>query len=84
MTTLRHQTQALCRYLRNTKAVSALEYAILVGAVAAGLGTAVVNFRTEIVDSITDLRNSMTASVDSVVGSNSNSGDSSNDGDSSN
>lgn len=36
------------RYLRSTRAVSALEYAILVGVVVAGVGAAVTTFSNEI------------------------------------
>lgn len=36
------------RFLRDNKAVSALEYAILVGVVAVGIGTALTAFNTEI------------------------------------
>ena len=39
-----HYTKEFCYYLRNTKAVSALEYAILVGVVVAGIGAAVAAF----------------------------------------
>ena len=36
------------RYLHNTRAVSALEYAILVGAIAVGMGTIVTAFSEDI------------------------------------
>ena len=36
------------RFLRDNKAVSALEYAILVGVVAVGIGAALVTFQAEI------------------------------------
>ncbi len=70
MTTLTHHAKTIWRYLRDTRAVSALEYAILVGAVAAGLGTAVVAFRQEIVTSLTNLQTEMTDAVSDVISSN--------------
>ncbi len=44
MTTLRHYTKEFRHYLRNTKAVSAIEYAILTGVVVAGIGAGVATF----------------------------------------
>ena len=70
MSTLTHHAKTFWRYLRDTRAVSALEYAILVGAVAAGLGTAVVAFRQEIVTSLDNLKDEMTSAVSDVVNSN--------------
>ena len=68
MTRIRHYARTARRYLRNTKAVSALEYAMLVGAVAAGLGAAVFTFREEIVDSLETLQDDMTAGVEAARG----------------
>lgn len=45
------------RFLRANKAVSALEYAILVGVVAVGIGTALVAFNTEITTALTNAGN---------------------------
>ena len=70
MTTLTQHAKTFWHYLRDTRAVSALEYAILVGAVAAGLGAAVVSFRTEIVNSLQSLQDEMTDAVSDVVSSN--------------
>ena len=42
------------RYLRYTNAVSALEYAVIVGILVVGLGTAVTAFRGQIVNYITN------------------------------
>ena len=41
-------TKKFTRYLRNTKAVSAMEYAILVGIIAVAMGTALAAFGTSI------------------------------------
>ena len=68
MTRIRHYARTARRYLRNTKAVSALEYAMLVGAVAAGIGAAIFTFRQEIVESLTTLRNDMAAGVTAARG----------------
>ena len=64
----RHYAKTVRRYLRNTKAVSALEYAMLVGAVALGLGAAVFQFRENIVDSLETLQDDMTAGVEAARG----------------
>ena len=47
---LTQYTKKFVRYLRNTKAVSALEYAILVGIIAVVVGLAITNFGTSISD----------------------------------
>ena len=44
MTTITRHTKGFVRYLRNTRAVSALEYAILVGIIAVALSAALVTF----------------------------------------
>ena len=43
------------RFLRVREAVSALEYAILVGVIAVGIGGALVAFKTEITGAIADI-----------------------------
>ncbi|MCY4488405.1 MAG: hypothetical protein OXF11_15010 [Deltaproteobacteria bacterium] len=45
----------LVRYLRGTRAIAAMEYAIIVGVVVVGVGTAVALFQDEIVGIITDV-----------------------------
>ncbi|MCY4441894.1 MAG: hypothetical protein OXE53_17010 [Deltaproteobacteria bacterium] len=40
------------RYLRDTRAVAAMEYAIIVGVIVVGVGTAVALFQNEVVDLI--------------------------------
>ena len=44
MTTITRYTKQFAHYLRNTRAVSALEYAILVGVIAIAISAALVTF----------------------------------------
>ncbi len=55
MTTLARYTKQFVQYLRNTKAVSALEYAILVGVIAVAVGAALVTFSDDIQTAITGI-----------------------------
>ena len=48
-------TRLFRRFARDNRAVSALEYAILVGIITAGLGTAFATFQTEITAAITQI-----------------------------
>ena len=53
----RFATRLFSRFARDNKAVSALEYAILVGVITAGVGAAVATFTEEIstmIDTISD------------------------------
>ena len=52
MTTMKHYAKQLSAYLRNSKAVSAMEYAILVGVIAVALGAALTTFGSSITDAI--------------------------------
>ena len=52
MTTMKHYAKKLSAYLRNSKAVSAMEYAILVGVIAVALGAALATFGTNITTAI--------------------------------
>ena len=45
---IQHASQRLRRFLRATEAVSALEYAILVGVVTVAIGAAVATFSTDL------------------------------------
>ena len=57
MTTLARYTKKFLHYLRHNRAVSAMEYAILVGVIATGIGLAVAGFMEDIdalIDSIGD------------------------------
>ena len=47
--------RSLVRYLRGTRAVAAMEYAIIVGVIVVGVGAAVSVFQDEIVGIITDV-----------------------------
>jgi len=53
MSTLARYTKEFVQYLRNTKAVSALEYAILVGVIAAALGGIIATFAGDIDEAVT-------------------------------
>ena len=48
MTTITYYTKKFVHYLRHNRAVSALEYAILVGAIAVAMGAALTAFGTQI------------------------------------
>lgn len=52
MTTMKHYAKQLSAYLRSSKAVSAMEYAILVGVIAVALGAALATFGTNITSAI--------------------------------
>ena len=62
---IRHYCGYLVRYLREKRAVAAMEYAIIVGVVVVGVGVAVGLFQDEIVgvivDVTTDLKTTRTA-----------------------
>jgi Flp pilus assembly pilin Flp len=55
MNIIRHYGGYLVRYLRETRAVAAMEYAIIVGVVVVGVGLAVGLFQDEIVGMIQDV-----------------------------
>jgi len=48
MTTITRYTKKFAHYLRNNRAVSAMEYAILVGIIAVAMGTAIAAFTDQI------------------------------------
>ena len=52
---LSNLTRRFRRYLRARKAVSALEYAILVGVIAVGIGGALLAFEDQVTEAITDI-----------------------------
>ena len=52
MTTITRYTKGFVRYLRNNRAVSALEYAILVGIIAVAISAALVAFAPNITKAI--------------------------------
>ena len=45
-------TKKFVRYLRNNKAVSALEYAILIGIIAVAISAALVTFSSEVTKAV--------------------------------
>ena len=53
MTTITRCTKGFVRYLRTNRAVSALEYAMLVGIIAVAMAAALATFSTTITDRIT-------------------------------
>ncbi len=54
------QCRRMGRYLRCTRGVAAMEYAIIVGVVVVGVGAAAVAFQTEITTFITDMTTQLT------------------------
>ena len=56
----RPATRLFRRFARDNKAVSALEYAILVGVITAGIGAAVVAFQTQLVNAISTIGGNVT------------------------
>ena len=63
MTTIRRWMKKPVRYLRHTRAVSALEYAILVGAIAVAMATALATFSNQ----LTNALNSIGGSIQSTT-----------------
>jgi Flp pilus assembly pilin Flp len=55
MNIIRYYSGHLVRYLRGTRGVAAMEYAIIVGVVVVGVGLAVGLFQDEIVGMIQDV-----------------------------
>ena len=54
-TTITRYTKGFVRYLRTNRAVSALEYAILVGIVAVAIAVALTSFSTQISTAMTTI-----------------------------
>ena len=59
MTTITRYTKGFVRYLRTNRAVSALEYAILVGIIAVAISAALVTFSGNITKALTTVGNSV-------------------------
>ncbi len=55
MTTITRYTKGFVRYLRTNRAVSALEYAILVGIIAVAISAALVTFSGNITTALTTI-----------------------------
>ena len=60
-------TRRFRRFLRATEAVSALEYAILVGVITVAVGAAVTTFSETISDAIDDIGTEITTSAENRV-----------------
>ena len=60
-TMIRHCAWYLSLYLRGTRGVAAMEYAIIAGVIVVGVGAAVAAFQNEIVGLITDVTADITA-----------------------
>ena len=68
MTTTTHYTKGFVRYLRNNRAVSALEYAILVGIIAVAISAAIVAFAPNITKAINTVGGKVNAAtIDGVA-----------------
>ena len=67
MTTIARYTKGFVRYLRNNRAVSALEYAILVGIVAVAIATALGTF-SETIETATWRRETIGDDVKGLTG----------------
>ena len=61
MTTLRRWMQKPVHYLRNNRAVSALEYAILVGVIAVAIAAALTTFSADITTALTNIGGKVSA-----------------------
>ena len=68
MNIIKYYAGYLVRYLRGTRAVAAMEYAIIVGVVVVGVGAAVVLFQAEITEFITEAGNQITAAETATFG----------------
>ena len=62
----KHRSRRLRRFLRANEAVSALEYAILVGVIAVGVGAALVTFGDNISTALTNLGTDVQTGVDAI------------------
>jgi len=54
-TAIKHKSRRFRRFLKANEAVSALEYAVLVGAVAVAIGAAVVAFSNDVQQAIANI-----------------------------
>ena len=53
--TVRHKSRRFRRFLKANKAVSALEYALLVGVIATGVGAAILAFGENIATAVSNI-----------------------------
>ena len=63
MTTITRYTKKFVHYLRHNRAVSALEYAILVGVIAVAISTALVAFSGNITTALETIGGKVTATA---------------------
>ena len=66
MRTITHHLKGFCRYLRSTRAISALEYAILIGGVAVAVAAAVTTFTGTISDALNTIGTNISSTVSDV------------------
>ena len=67
MTRITRQTKGFWRYLRHTRAVSALEYAILVGVIATGIAAALIGLGDNIDDALEAMGEQVTATQNQAL-----------------
>ena len=60
MNIIRHYGGYLVRYLRGTRGVAAMEYAVIVGVVVVGVGTAVALFQKDITKFLANVTKDLT------------------------
>ena len=61
-----HMHRRIRRFLRSSRAVSALEYAILVGVIAVGAFAAITSFGEDIEDAITKISTQLSTKVGKI------------------
>ena len=66
MNIIRHYGRYLVRYLRETRGVMAMEYAIIIGVVVVGVGAAVAAFQTDITAFLENVSTDLTKTRASV------------------
>ena len=67
MTTITRYTKKFAHYLRNNRAVSALEYAILVGAIAIAIAAALGDFADSIETALENIGTGLEATEDDAT-----------------
>lgn len=63
---VQHVSRRLRRFIRTNEAVSALEYAVLVGVVVVAVGAALITFTGEIEDAIESIADEVEQTADSL------------------
>ncbi len=67
MNVIKRYATYVVRYLRGTRAVAAMEYAIIVGVIVVGIGTAVALFQDEITGMINDVTTDLKTTRTSIA-----------------